>query len=118
MKTGRIDYDRRERDTEIETDVAACRARLAALVGELEQLAGEELPERLVVRADADPTLPEDEQFAQSSPRRELMFLASHTIHHYALIAVTLQGHGVSPGADFGVAPSTLRYWKSQGLTR
>lgn len=118
VQSGRIDYDQRERDTAVETDVGACRGRLTALVAELEQLPLAELPRELTVRADANPSLPEEDQFACSSPRRELMFLASHTIHHYALIAVTLQGHGVSPGSEFGVAPSTLRYWKSQGLTR
>ena len=118
VATGRVDYDLRERDTQIETDLVACRERLAELVRGLEALDLAALPASLSVRADANPTLPEDEQFATSSPRRELMFLTSHTIHHYALIAVTLQSHGVSPGSDFGVAPSTLRYWKSQGLTR
>jgi hypothetical protein len=31
-------------------------------------------------------------------------------MHHFALMAVTLRMHGVETGADFGVAPSTLRY--------
>jgi len=41
---------------------------------------------------------------------RELMTLSSHTIHHFALIATTLRGHGVQVDANFGVAPSTLSY--------
>jgi uncharacterized damage-inducible protein DinB len=41
---------------------------------------------------------------------RELQYLLSHTVHHFALIGVMLRLLGVDPGSDFGVAPSTLRY--------
>lgn len=43
---------------------------------------------------------------------RELEFLASHGIHHLAMIGVMcgLQGVSIEPG--FGVAPSTLRWWR------
>jgi hypothetical protein len=46
----------------------------------------------------------------QSSTARELGFLLSHTIHHFALIAMTLQSLGVNVDPAFGVSPSTLRY--------
>jgi hypothetical protein len=46
----------------------------------------------------------------ESSLSRELQVLSSHTIHHFALIAVTLRAHGVQMDADFGMAPSTLRH--------
>ena len=41
---------------------------------------------------------------------RELLFLISHTVHHFALIAFMLRSFGIEPGDKFGVAPSTLRY--------
>lgn len=119
VSSGRIDYDKRERDEEVETQREVCIARLRELVHALETFAIDEMPKELRVRADADPSLPLEEQFSPSSVRRELMFLTSHTIHHFALIAVTLQARGVSPGGEFGVAPSTLRHWKSsQGFAR
>jgi len=46
----------------------------------------------------------------ESSVSRELQVLSSHTIHHFALIAMTLRLHGVEMDPDFGMAPSTLRY--------
>jgi len=52
---------------------------------------------------------------------RELQFLFSHTIHHYALIANLLVMQGVEIGRDhsgFGVAPSTLEYWKETARPR
>ncbi len=51
---------------------------------------------------------------SSSSLRRELHFLLSHTVHHYALIAMILARHGVEVEPDFGVAPSTLRHWARQ----
>ena len=50
--------------------------------------------------------------WSTSSVERELQFLSSHTVHHYALIAVILRLNGVQPEEGFGVAPSTQRYWK------
>ena len=45
-----------------------------------------------------------------SSIGRELQALSSHTIHHFALMAMTLQALGFQLDRDFGMAPSTLRY--------
>ena len=45
---------------------------------------------------------------------RELQVLSSHTIHHFALIGMTLRAHGVVLDEDFGVALSTLRYRNSK----
>ena len=44
----------------------------------------------------------------------ELRFLASHTVHHYALIASLARDLGIEPGDQFGVAPATLEYWATQ----
>ena len=50
----------------------------------------------------------------ESSISRELQVLSSHTVHHFALIAMTLRMHGVEIDSDFGMAPSTLRYLASK----
>ena len=42
---------------------------------------------------------------------RELEFAVSHTIHHYALVRERLRGVDFDP--RFGVAPSTLEYWRT-----
>ena len=79
LESGRVDYDRREREREVE----------------------------LVVRTESAPGRARE---GASSLGRELLFLASHTVHHYALIAVLVRLWGVAPDDDFGVAPSTLAY--------
>jgi hypothetical protein len=43
-----------------------------------------------------------------STACRELQALRSHTIHHFAVIAMALHAWGIAADPDFGVAPSTL----------
>jgi uncharacterized damage-inducible protein DinB len=98
-----IDYDRRERDPRIETERSVCRAAIDALRARLATL--ERIDGPVSVRCDQLPS-------AHSTIGRELQGLVSHTVHHYALIAIAARAHGVDPGDEFGVAPSTLAYWR------
>lgn len=41
---------------------------------------------------------------------RELLFLGSHTVHHFALMAHYCKVAGVDLGPDFGKAPSTVAF--------
>ena len=45
-----------------------------------------------------------------STVQRELMYVLSHTVHHYAIISLLALQSGVKLDAEFGVAPSTLAY--------
>jgi hypothetical protein len=107
---GLVDYDRRSRDRALERDRGLCQGCLGAFVRRLEGLAvdGEEA---LLLTAlggaahEGGQAVP-----GTSSVSRELQFLASHTVHHYAIIAVIARLFGVEPGDEFGVAPSTLEY--------
>lgn len=110
MKSGAIDYDARARDARVERDRWHALHRLEALIAALRELAFGNDEERLLkVKQDcnSNETAP---AWSRSTLARELQFLVSHTVHHYALIAVILRLHGFEPHADFGVAPSTLKY--------
>jgi hypothetical protein len=56
----------------------------------------------------------DEDVYLISSIGRELQALSSHTIHHFALIAITLRLHGFDVDQDFGMSPSTLRYQASK----
>ncbi len=47
---------------------------------------------------------------SRSTVGRELQFLVSHTVHHFAIIAVMHSSQGIELPPDFGIAPSTLKY--------
>jgi hypothetical protein len=110
---GRIDYDARAREAAIESDRAAARERIRELVRGLEAVEEDELEAGSSARLECG-VGDEADQWSRTSVRRELHFLLSHTIHHYALIGLLLERHGVDPGDEFGVAPSTLKHWRSQ----
>ena len=106
----RVDYDARARDGRIE------RSRDAALDATRDVLAA-----LACINPDEDPALQiqmdcgsgECGDWRASSVGRELQFLCSHTVHHFALIKLLLEGSDVALAPEFGVAPSTLAYHRS-----
>jgi hypothetical protein len=112
LEGSRIDYDMRRRDESIErsrhTAAIAIRTIIRALATRAEQ-------ERIVwVRMEDADSVGVRDTFMESSISRELQALSSHTVHHFALIAMTLRAHGVQMDPDFGMAPSTLRHLASK----
>jgi hypothetical protein len=101
-----VDYDARKHDETLERNRHAAAVKVSSIIRRLEEASS--LPEdrALAVRMedrDAD-------VYLRSSIGRELEALSSHTIHHFALIAVTLRLHGVEVDPNFGMSPSTLRF--------
>ncbi len=103
----RVDYQRRERDPLTETERDFALTKIAATIDALENLPVRDAATPLLVRVEDAAA----DSWCNSSVGRELQSLLSHTIHHYALIALMLRLNGIEPGAEFGVAPSTLTYW-------
>ena len=108
LPSAEIDYDDRERDFGLETDPAEALREMELLLGKLENLDGIdlEMPVRIKLDCGSEPSEP----WSRSTGRRELQFLLSHTVHHYALIAMICRMRGFDPEEAFGVAPSTLKH--------
>ena len=111
--SGRVNYDARERDPALERDRGAALARIEELAGELRRLARADLEAPAEVRLECG-SGGEPAQWSRSTVGRELQFLLSHTVHHFALIGLLLAQRGIGTGADFGVAPSTLEHRRAQ----
>ena len=111
LESGRIDYNCRQRDSLIETDRHYAIHEIRQLIAELHEI----LP---IFRIAPILITTEDssnrDSWCGSSVVRELEFLRSHTIHHYSLMAMLLRFEGIEPREEFGVAPSTLRYWQEE----
>ncbi len=106
-----IDYDARSRDAEIEREPGKAAARLAELIAGLERLPlGPSATVSVRVDTPPDAVAEPAAGWQRSSVGRELQFLISHTIHHYAMIAMIARGHGLDLGDEFGVAPATLAH--------
>ncbi|MDX1618631.1 MAG: DinB family protein [Balneolaceae bacterium] len=113
----KIDYDARKRDKRIETDKGYAGSIAEHIISRLQSYLEEpdQLQKQVRVRSnegDSDT----DSPWTVSSVKRELQFLISHTVHHYALIAVILRTQDYYPSEEFGIAPSTLEYMKRKSL--
>ncbi|MFL6213931.1 MAG: DinB family protein [Blastocatellia bacterium] len=112
FRTGRINYVLRQRNPMLETSRRLAISEIEAIIERLSQLSPDDLQSNVQVIAE-DLTGPLDASaWSRSSVGRELQLLLGHTIHHYAMIALALRLQGVEPSAEFGVAPSTLAYWR------
>jgi uncharacterized damage-inducible protein DinB len=108
LDSGLIDYDARERGTEVER---SRHAALAALRRQEEQLLSICWPlQWQSLRLSALVTPDGERVNVETSLDRELSFVLSHTIHHNALIGVMAKLLGVRVAATFGYAPSTLAH--------
>jgi hypothetical protein len=106
LDCGRVDYDARKRDALFEVNRAYAARELCALAEAVHALDG--LRDRpLAVRTEAAALACGAAPWCESSLRRELLVLLSHTVHHHALVGERLRARGLDPGADFGIAPST-----------
>lgn len=106
LATSRIDYDARKRDESIERGRQSAVASIYSIISLLEEVSSFDENWALAVRMEnAD-----EDVYLSSSVGRELQALSSHTVHHFALIAITLRVQGIEVDPDFGMSPSTLRY--------
>ena len=102
----RIGYDVRARDTEIERQRGAAARearRLAESLAAVRDLAVDlELDVEVRIDPKSDRCL-----VVRSTLARELAFVASHTVHHFAIVALLLRDMGIGVPPRFGYAPST-----------
>jgi hypothetical protein len=110
IETGQIDYNARERDQRLETDRKYAISGFTEAVNVLERFSPQPVGRLLLVKP--EDVFAEEDLWCPSSVERELEFLQSHTVHHYALIAFKLRAMNFAVPPEFGVAPSTLRHWK------
>lgn len=107
LPEGRIDYDQRQRQTAMETDRQLALATVLGLARDLERI-DEAMGMREVMVSSRSAGDSSEPDWSRTTIKRELQFLVSHTVHHFALIKPLLQREGVTLDEQFGYAPSTL----------
>ena len=100
----RIDYTARKRRPEVETHREVGRRQIDHAIDGLERIRA--LDGRTPIEVRPEP----GQDWTRSSLSREMQFVSTHVIHHYALIRLTLAQRGIEAPPEFGVAPSTLAY--------
>ena len=110
--TGRVNYVLRQRNPLLETSRRLAISEIEAIIEKLRRLSPDDLRSDVQVIAEDVSGPPGATAWGRSSAMRELQALLGHTVHHYAMIALALRLQGFEPAAEFGVAPSTLAYWR------
>jgi len=112
VESGTVDYDARARDASLETSPAAARRRCHQLATSLAEL-GESFPPSQPLCVTASSASSGESPARESSFGRELQFVVSHTIHHFAIVAAICHRLDIAVDAELGIAPSTLKHRRS-----
>ena len=106
--TGVIDYDARQHNLDIETNINTALKAVKAIDVELNKL---DLSANLNLEVSYDVNSNSKTVIA-SNVERELVYTIEHAIHHLALVKIGLifLKPDIELPVDFGVAPSTLKY--------
>jgi len=107
IASARIDYDHRERLAELESCTEEAIAEVSRIRTGLRGLIEEDVPVGVLVKMDCGGG---EDGWQPSTLGRELQFLVSHTVHHFAMIGGMCSCLDVKMEEGFGVAPSTLKY--------
>jgi len=101
-----VNYDRRQRGTDIEVNLESALSAICSLQVALGTMAALSADEPVQVVTQFEPGAAAVATW--SSFGRELAFVINHTIHHHAIVALLLDGDERPPlPARFGYAPST-----------
>lgn len=112
-KIGVVDYDHRRRGALIETQLQTGIDEIVKVESWLNSLNEQDLDKSILILSEAS-TSSQQVCEVPSTLRRELLFVASHTIHHFALIKVITVHCNVDTNEHLGYAPATATYLRGQ----
>ncbi len=103
-----IDYDHRERDTAVESNLLVAIGVIDRLERRLDGLdesaAGQPVRVRAMLSAQGETVT------RASTLGREIAFALHHALHHQAMLAAICREHGLAIDPSFGIAPSTAAH--------
>jgi uncharacterized damage-inducible protein DinB len=100
---GIIDYDQRERNKLLETNVQAALLSIQYLIDEIPK------PDKALLLQTTYRANSQEAVVTTSSYYRELVYNIEHTVHHLAIIRVALTELGITTDAELGFADGTLK---------
>jgi hypothetical protein len=118
LSSGYVNYDARRRDPQVEANRAAAIARLEAARNRLLSDPMLRKDDILWTASEGSADASGQGSFVLSSVARELQAVETHTVHHFAIIAMLLRHAGIPVPSNFGVSRATLMYWAAGRDTR
>ena len=104
-----IDYDLRRRTHLVESDKMIAIDEWHSISQCLKEISVEELNNKVNVKNEISLTHKKS-ALSKSTLGRELSFVSSHAIHHFALMRISLSFQDINVSKTFGMAPSTAIY--------
>jgi uncharacterized damage-inducible protein DinB len=117
MNTKLVDYNNRNRGTEIESSCDAALLQIQQLIAWLETSEANDnsidLDQEIKIFSEIDCLKTQNMTFS-SNIAREFLYLINHTIHHAAHITIIAKQNGVKIPLNTGMAPCTRTFLRSQ----
>jgi uncharacterized damage-inducible protein DinB len=111
-KEGVVDYNQRHRDSDIAQSTTSALQAWKDIENWLLEVYQSDMHTELTVLSETSvKEIYVDE--VRSTLGRELLFVSSHAIHHFSLLAIILSLQGLTKDTLFGVAPSTATYQRA-----
>lgn len=111
LESGIIDYDNRSRGGSLESDPQAAINKIDEIVNWIKDISDEMLNAKLKLSTEisvTDTTV----QKVPTSLARELIFVGSHAVHHYAMINQISLAQEKNLDPSFGIAPATATFMR------
>jgi hypothetical protein len=109
LEPGVVDYDARPRDMALQQSPAIARQRLHQLLLTLQAPEAASIDAEVQVQGRCG-LLGEHGFEVGSTLGRELAFVATHAVHHYAMLTQHCRDHALEVSPHFGKAPATVAH--------
>ena len=113
VKSGLVDYDKRSRDSEVETNAELAIEKVNELIAWLSKNIATDV--KLKMKSEISATCLETITM-DSSLQRELIYLLNHTVHHMAQVSLALRIMGITINDQIGIAPATLTHLRNSEI--
>lgn len=117
LNQGLVNYNRRNRYSSIESCPQTALLEWQNVELWLKEVSQLDADMPLTVECETSINKTQNTQ-TQSTLARELVFVSSHAVHHFSLLAVINSLLGNKDEVNFGIAPSTATYLRQQAYTR
>lgn len=109
VASGEVNYDSRQRNPRIEQEPAYAGSVTREVLAQLECWTESTLQQRCTTISSVAYQVDVSSAIS-SNLARELAYCIGHAVHHYAIIRLLCSHLGVPVSAEFGYAPSTLKF--------
>ncbi|MBU2923451.1 DinB family protein [Colwellia sp. 4_MG-2023] len=113
LHNNEIDYDKRGRGSSVELHPTLAIDKLNEISDWIKSLSERQLNTLLPLKTEVSMTS-KNVQTVQTSIARELVFVGSHAVHHYAMIAQISFAQTKALPQTFGLAPATVSYMRAR----